>query len=396
MGLDFLLAKSGVGDPIDRGCRMKMSGQRRFSPSRRSVLKGAGAAAIGSFSGLTVFSSSARAETKLRMTLPWLPDSAYSYVYVAKNQGFWSKRGLQVEISRGNGSLTAAQAVHSGQFDAGVVPIAASLLLVSRGLDLVSLGMMDYNATMGVAVLDDSPIRTPKDLEGKTVGQTVSSSDAAFFPVFCELMKLDRSKINLVSLDANVRTRTLWERKVDAITGFLNSILPASDAAGYKTRYFLYNNFGIKLYQDSAIVRSDFFRNNPRVCEAFVEGLLEGVLFHVTRPEDTLKIYLQEVKEMAMSATAEDFARIGIAVFIYSVLTEPGVAEHGLGWIDNAKVDGMIDLIMKYQAPPNAVRPVREKFFHTAFAGRYRLTPPQWKAAQDYAKGIAAVASSSS
>jgi ABC-type nitrate/sulfonate/bicarbonate transport system substrate-binding protein len=375
---------------------MKMSGQRRFSPSRRSVLKGAGAAAIGSFSGLTVFSSSARAETKLRMTLPWLPDSAYSYVYVAKNQGFWSKRGLQVEISRGNGSLTAAQAVHSGQFDAGVVPIAASLLLVSRGLDLVSLGMMDYNATMGVAVLDDSPIRTPKDLEGKTVGQTVSSSDAAFFPVFCELMKLDRSKINLVSLDANVRTRTLWERKVDAITGFLNSILPASDAAGYKTRYFLYNNFGIKLYQDSAIVRSDFFRNNPRVCEAFVEGLLEGVLFHVTRPEDTLKIYLQEVKEMAMSATAEDFARIGIAVFIYSVLTEPGVAEHGLGWIDNAKVDGMIDLIMKYQAPPNAVRPVREKFFHTAFAGRYRLTPPQWKAAQDYAKGIAAVASSSS
>jgi NitT/TauT family transport system substrate-binding protein len=375
---------------------MKKSGQRRFAPSRRLALKGAGAVAIGSFSGLTVFSSSAQTQTKLRMTLPWLPDSAYSYVYVAKNQGFWSKRGLQVEISRGNGSLTAAQAVHSGQFDAGIVPIAASLLLVARGLDLLSLGMMDYNATMGVGLLDDSPIRAPKDLEGKTIGQTVSSSDAAFFPVFCDLTKVDRAKINLVSLDANVRTRTLWERKVDAITGFLNSILPASDAAGFKTRYFLYNNFGIKLYQDSAIVRPDFFRDNPRVCEAFVEGLHEGVLFHVTRPEDTLKIYLQEVKEMAMSATAEDFARIGIAVFIYSVLSEPGVAEHGLGWIDNDKVEGMIDLILKYQAPPNAARPVREKVFHTDFAGRYRLTPAQWRAAQDYAKGIAAVASSSS
>jgi NitT/TauT family transport system substrate-binding protein len=375
---------------------MKTIGRRRAVLSRRSAVKSIGAVAIGGLSGLTVFSSSAQTRTKLKMTLPWLPDSAYAYAYVAKNQGFWSKRGLDVEISRGNGALTAAQAIHSGQFDIGLVPIGASLLLASRGLDLLAIGMADYNATMGVAVMDDSPIRVPKDLESKTIGQTVSSSDAAFFPVFCELTKVDRTKINLVSLDANVRTRTLWERKVDAITGFLNSIYPASVAAGHKTRYFLYNNFGIKLYQDSATVKSEFFRDNPRICEAFVEGLHEGVLFHVTRPEDTLKIYLQEVKEMSMSATAEDFARIGIAIFIYSVLTEPGVLEHGLGYIDNDKVEGMIDLILKYQAPPNAIRPAREKFFRTDFAGRYRLTAPQWKAAQGYSKDVAAVASSSS
>jgi ABC-type nitrate/sulfonate/bicarbonate transport system substrate-binding protein len=376
---------------------MKRIGRDKALVSRRSALKGAGVAAIGAASGLTVFTSSARAApTKLKMTLPWLPDSSYAYVYVAKNQGFWSKRGLDVEISRGNGALTAAEAIHSGQFDIGVVPIGASLLLTARGLDLQSIGMVDYNATMGVAVMDDSPIRAPKDLEGKTVGQTVSSSDAAFFPVFCDFTKLDRTKITMVSLDANVRTSTLWQHKVDAITGFLNSILPASAAAGYKTRYFLYNNFGIKLYQDSATVKPEFFRDNRRVCEAFVDGLHEGELFHITRPEDTLKIYLQEVKEMAMSDTAEDFARIGIKIFIYGVLSEPKIATQGLGWIDNAKVENMIDLIVKYQAPPNAKRPVREKFFRTDFAGRFHITPDQWKAAEAYTKDIAAVASSSS
>jgi ABC-type nitrate/sulfonate/bicarbonate transport system substrate-binding protein len=346
------------------------------------------------FTGLTVFPSSNRAQTTtLKMTLPWLPDSYYSYVFVTKNQGFWAKRGLNVEISRGNGALTAAEAIHSGRFDVGVVPIGASLLLTSRGLDLQSIGMVDYNATMGVAMLDESPIRVPRDLEGKTVGQTVSSSDAAYFPVFCGKTNVDVRKVNLVSLDANVRTRTLWERRVDAITGFLNSILPASAAAGVKTRYFLYNNFGIKLYQDSVTVKPEFFRDNPRICEAFVDGLHEGELFQLTRPEDTLKIYLQEVKEMTMHSNAEEFARVGIAVFLYSVLSEPGVEEHGLGWIDDKKVDEMIDLIMKYQAPPNAVRPVREKFFRLDFAGRYRLTPAQWKAAQNYSKDIASVAS---
>lgn len=372
----------------------KRSQKQTFT--RRTVLTTAGAAAAG-LSGLTVFSSSVSAQTKkIKVTLPWLPDSNYSYAFVAKNQGFWAKRGLDVEISRGNGALTAGQAVHSGQFDFGIIPVAGPLLLAARGLDLQTIGQVDYNASMGIALMEDSPIRKPKDLEGRTVGQTVSSSDAAFFPVFCDRMGVDIKKVNVVSLDANVRTRTLWDRKVDAITGFFNSILPASVGAGMKTRYMLYANYGIDLYSDSATVKAEMLRDNPRLCEAFVDGLHEGVKFHMTQPEETLKIYLKEVKEMAMSATAEDFARVGIKILMYSLQCEPGVATHGLGWVDNKKAEEMIDLVMKYQAPKEAVRPSREHFFQTQFAGRQRLTPAEWKAAEEYYKDISDVARAAS
>ena len=371
-----------------------MGTRKRGKPglSRRAFLTGASAAAAG-LSGLTVFSPRVFAQTrKLKVTLPWLPDSNYSYAFVAKNQGFWRKRGLDVDIARGNGALTAGQAVHAGQFDLGIIPIGGTALLAARGLDLVTIGQVDYNASMGIALLENSPIRKPKDLEGKTVGQTIASSDAAFFPVFCDRTGVDIKKVNVVNLDANVRTRSLWERKVDAITGFFNSILPASVGAGVKTRYMLYSNFGIGLYSDSVTVKSEFLRDNPQVCDAFVDGLHEAVVFHMTRPEDTLKIYLQEVKEMAMSATAEVFARVGISILTFSVLGEPGVAQHGLGWIDTQKVDGMIDMIMKYQAPAGAARPDRAKLFRTDYAGRHRLTPAQWKAAENHVKEIAATA----
>ena len=358
--------------------------------SRRTVLKGAGAMAAG-YIGSTILSSPARAQTKkVKLTLPWLPDSVYSYAFIAKNQGYWRKRGLDVDVARGNGSLPVGQAVHAGQFDIGIINSAAVMLLATRGVNLLSLGLIDYNSTMGVAVLDDSPIRRPKDLERKTVGQTVASSDAAFFPVFCNRTGVDITTINRVNMDANVRTRTLWERKVDAITGFASSILPASIGAGNKTRYMLYDDYGINLYADCIIVKPEFFQENRGLCEAVVEGLYEGVAFELTRPKESLDIYLKEVKEMAISQTAAENARIGIGIFTFSVLSEPGIKQHGLGWSDTKKLDDMIDLVMKFQAPPNAPRPDREKIFRADFVGRHKLTPQQWKAAEDGIKDIVA------
>ena len=358
------------------------------------MLKGATTAA--GLSGFPFIHSTAKAETRnVKFTLSWLPDPNYSYVFVARNQDFWTKRGMDVDIARGNGTLPAGEALAAGKFDIGLLPVSTLILLRARGLDLVSIGMIDYDASMCVAVLDDSPIRQPKDLEGKTVGQTLSSADAVFFPVFCEKTGIDMNKITRISLEPNVRNRALWDRKTDAITGYLSNLLPSSISAGFKTRYLLYSTHGISMYNNTVVVRPDFLRDNAKLCSDFVAGIDEGALYMFNRPEDTLKIYLSEVKEMAMSDNASDFARLGIKIYMLSVMGEPGVAEHGFGWIDDGKIDGMIDLIMKYQAPPNATRPKREELFRTDFAGRYRPTPKQWSAAVAYAEDVAATARAS-
>jgi ABC-type nitrate/sulfonate/bicarbonate transport system substrate-binding protein len=362
--------------------------------SRRRLLKAAGATVAGTALGAQPLRSFA-ANQKLKLTLPWLPDSLYSYAYVAKNQGYWSKRGFDVDVARGNGSITAGQAVAAGQFDFGLIGTAPLILLNARGVNLVSIAAIDYNATMAVALLEDSPIRKPKDLEGKTVGQTGASSDAAFFPIFCERAGVDISKVNVVNIDANLRTRTLWEKKVDAITGQANSILPASVAVGKATRYMLYDDWGIKLYADTLVVRPDYLEKNRDTCSAIVAGILEGVAYQLTRPEDTLKIYLKEVKEMAMSQSADDFARVGNEIFQFSMLSEPGAREHGLGWTDPAKLNQMTDLVMKYLMPAGSPRPDPDKIFRRDFAGTIKPTPAQWRAAEQHIQKLSGILRSS-
>ncbi|MGH6743196.1 MAG: ABC transporter substrate-binding protein, partial [Bradyrhizobium sp.] len=109
---------------------------------------------------------------KLKFTLPWLPEGSYAYAFVAKAGWHWRSRGFDVDISRGHGALAAAQSIAQGQYDLGLATAPGLVLLSNKGVDLRSLAIVDYEPTMGVCVLADSPIKSPKDLEGKRVGQT--------------------------------------------------------------------------------------------------------------------------------------------------------------------------------------------------------------------------------
>jgi NitT/TauT family transport system substrate-binding protein len=75
----------------------------RTSVSRRAWLGGtAGLTALGGLSPILLSFDAAAAET-INLTLPWIPEGEVAFMYAARKQGFWSKRGLDVTITRGFG-----------------------------------------------------------------------------------------------------------------------------------------------------------------------------------------------------------------------------------------------------------------------------------------------------
>ena len=71
---------------------------------RRSFLKLAGIAGTSGAFGISA-PAIVRAATPIKVTLPWLPLGTYSFTFVAKKLGYWEKRGLDVTIDRGFGSV---------------------------------------------------------------------------------------------------------------------------------------------------------------------------------------------------------------------------------------------------------------------------------------------------
>src|SRR6516162_8691306 len=163
---------------------------------RRSLgLAAAGAAALTS----AAFPRPAIAQpAKVRYTLSWLPTGQYAFIYCARQLGYFKQRGIELEIARGYGSMAAIQAVSTGQFDMGGAQTGANLLSIMKGLDLRLLGTHGYDATLGILVLDSSPIKTPKDLEGKKVGVSAAGGDTPFLPAYCRLSGVDFEKLSIV------------------------------------------------------------------------------------------------------------------------------------------------------------------------------------------------------
>jgi len=341
---------------------------------RRTFIKyGAAAAVLAATADRVV----AQPLKKIRYSVAWVPEGSNLFSFVAKNKGFWKKRGLDVDIARGYGSGAAVQALAAGQFDFVQAATTAVAQHAAKGLPLVSIAQQTYKSTMGVCVPADSPIRTPKDLEGKVVGTIPTSGEYPFFPVFAKKAGIDEHKIKFVQTTPEVRYRLLMAKQFDAMTGFGVSVIPALASQGFPVRVMLYSNYGMNIYEMSLVAQQKTIEEQPEVCQAFVDGALEAVKYTYLNPEESIDIFLQEVQEAGMTSSGRDNARIGLGVINYSGLADE-IRDHGLGWADPAKMAELNDLVSTYLASKDAPAPHADRMFTNRFAGRIKLTPEEW------------------
>ncbi len=115
----------------------------------------------------------AQAQTRTKVTLLYTAVSAYLSAFVAKDQGFFEKRGLDVELTlAANGSVIAA-AVESGSAQIGTPTPSVFVQGADGGLDQVALAATNVHpdtTQSGILARTGLEIKTAQDLVGKKVG----------------------------------------------------------------------------------------------------------------------------------------------------------------------------------------------------------------------------------
>ena len=360
-----------------------MSMQRPIS--RRRILAAAAFAGAGG-TGLAVprlvFAQSKRA---VKFTLAWVAEGSSLFTFVARGMGFWDKHGLEVDIARGSGSVSAAQAIGEGRFDFGMATPSIAILQSIKGLPTVALACCSYDATMGICVMNDGPIKTPKDLEGRTLASVVTSGDYPFLPLFAEKSGFDLSKVDRLQVDNKVRNRLLPEGKVDAISGFASSVMPDYAASGVKAHFMLYSDYGIPNYGTTVMTQPARVADEPELCAAFVDGLMQGLKATLLDPAEAIKVFFKEVPEMALLPGAREQTRVGNGILTY-VCARDIIRTNGLGYMEPTDYEAMTDLVMKYLAAEGDPRPEVAKTMTNRFCGGVRLSPAEWAQVQKNAQ----------
>jgi ABC-type nitrate/sulfonate/bicarbonate transport system substrate-binding protein len=318
---------------------------------------------------------------KVTLTLSWVAEGASAYPYVAKSKGYWSEAGLDVTIVRGYGSVAATQAVGTGRFDFGISACPTPILQAAKGLPVIQIACCGYDSTMGINVLADSPIRAPKDLEGRRLGVTPTSGDYPFIPAFARKAGFDLDKVNMIQVDGNVRSRLLTERKVDAIDGYAVSNLPLFAATSVETRFMLFSSYGMTFAGTGLITQQTTASSDPTLCTAMAVGLLKGLRDCMTQSSAALGLFFNEVPEIAASPTAREQSRIGMGIFNMSMLSDIP-KKHGFGYAPPEDYESMIDLTMEYAADKADKRPKVAEVVTNDFIGDVRMDETQWTAAR--------------
>lgn len=344
---------------------------------RRSLLQRAAAALAVSAVAPAMPRPALASLRPVKFTLAWLAEGSSAYIYVARANGMMKARGIDLSIARGFGSVASSQSIAGGQFDFGVVAAPILVLSVAKQLPITALATFDYDSTMGVGVLADSPIKKPQDLAGKKIGAVPTSAEFPFFPAYAKKAGFDLASVSIVHVDNKVLERILIDKQVDAITGFASSSVPVLLSNNVPVRWMLYNSVGIRNYGQTLTTQRKTLAADPALCGAMADALLEAVAFTLTNPDETLRIFLKEVPELALNARSAEFARLGLGIWQHGI-DKPEAREHGLGWSDPKGYSEIADLVMQYLASPGMQKPALDAVFTNRFVGKVKLSAPQW------------------
>ena len=352
--------------------------RKRRQPGRRKLLKGGAAAAtLGALAPLSF--PAIGQQTKVRYTLSWLPTGQYAFVYMARQLGFWKKRGIDVEISRGFGSMGAINGVVGDKFDMGGAATGAVVLSVMRGLDLQIVGTQGYESFMGILVPANGPIKTPKDLAGKSIGVTAGGGDTPFLPAYCKAAGVDASSVKVTSLDSQIIEQSVINGQVDCMIAFGMSSIPNFITQNFPVRLMKFSDYGLQFYWVNTIVRSDYMKKNPQLVANVQEGLEEGMKWSMLNPDEAVERHLKEHPELETSKNGKLFTELGVGM-IAVCNTVPETEKDGVGYTDFKGLAEQAKLVKQYTGKPDDPEPPPPDRYAVNFPnGSVKLSAAEWQ-----------------
>src|SRR5882724_46102 len=303
--------------------------------------------------------------TKIKLVLNWKYQGPQGMFFIADDRGYFKSEGIDIVFDQGNGSGAAVPLVANGTYDVGFGDINALIEFAAKKPEEapVAVYVMFNQPPFTVAVKADSPIKTPKDFEGKTLGGAANDGALKLFPALCKMTKIDCDKVKVTNMQPNLREQMLMQGQVDGVFGFVNTIRFSAKLMGVEDgqlRYINYGDYGMDLYSNAIIVSKKLVKENPKAVAGLVRAINRGLV-------DSLKDI-----DASVAAVAKREPLIKVAIekerFIQTLKDEmnhPEIAKIGLGNVDPERLKKSIDILVDANGLPRT--PTVAEIFTPAF-----------------------------
>jgi NitT/TauT family transport system substrate-binding protein len=232
--------------------------------------------------------------TSIDFRLEWIHSGYHAPFYLALEEGLWEKRGLDVTIQEGSGSVDAVKSVIGKANPIVISDRSTAALSASQGADVLAVMGLVNKGALTFSCAADAGVESIEDVKGKTILTTLSGSDGSLLPSVLAANGIDEGDVTIQNVDPATKTGLLLAGKGDCSTFVSYVQPPIVEAQGFELTNVLWADNGLNILANGLITSKAWAEDNPDALKAFLAGAVEAYEMTVANPERAMDAYAKQ------------------------------------------------------------------------------------------------------
>jgi NitT/TauT family transport system substrate-binding protein len=360
--------------------------------SRREFLRTAGATGVA----ITVswaLGSTASGAGSLTIRQDWIHGGHHAAMWVALDKGWYAEKSLSVSIVRGFGSADTAKLIGIGKEPIGQCDAGAIILAQLKGTPQRIVGSYIPIAPYCFVSPIEKGIKTPKDLEGKTIAVSAASGEYTVWPAFVKKTGVKDSAITLNTVSVDMLNTQLLTGKVDAVMTYAISGVALAKVNNLPINVLMFKNHGVDMYSNSLTVYTPWLeeKGNDDLLRRFLEATYRGLKYALLNPQEAMAIVAKRNPDSIIGEKEARYQLERLRIWAACNITEENKSV-GLGSISEPKMKYTNDVVTEYMHKGSEPKLTLDKIYTTRYLPEpmIKLSTAEWQKVnelyQDYVK----------
>jgi NitT/TauT family transport system substrate-binding protein len=220
--------------------------------------------------------ASVQAQDAVSFRLNWYLGGLHVPFYYGKDMGFYKQEGIDLTINEGRGSANTVQVVAAGSDTFGLADSSSLITTASKGADIKSVMSLLNSTGFSVVSLASAGIKTPKDLEGKSLAVSPGDPLGQLFRALAAHNKLDMNTIKFVQVDPAAKVVAVLEKRVDALLGGADDQFFLIKYKGVEPAALRYADHGANIVGMTIMTTGNLIKTKPDLVRRFVRATVRS------------------------------------------------------------------------------------------------------------------------
>ena len=280
-----------------------MSEHTRIGPplSRRRLLQYGGALGAAAASSFITVRPLAADAAEVNMQLGWLASNGILGEVCAKRLGYYAEEGVELTVTPGGPGVDGVASVAAGRAGVGQLSSSPSLMLArSAGIPVKAFAAGYQKHPFTYFSLAGDPIRTPKDMVGKTIATQPTA--VILLKALLALNGIAEDQVEVVKMGSDMNQ--LMTGQAQAVTGWMTNTNALKILGGDRVDMMLWDA-GIRLYANVYYTTDRMLAEHGDVLVRYLTGSARGWGYARENPEAAVDHLVSEYRNLDRASELE-------------------------------------------------------------------------------------------